>query len=184
MRELKEHKIYEMLHNRFNYISLDYVILLSEEEYKGVETHKKAVIEAFHILNTRNAFGINDDLKVTVEQEKMSASLCSIEELLQLPEDDYYNSRPKVNRFFTIPEPTPYWYAFLEPPYGVPYLTSDFVEFNDVLFPFKENMEVYRWNDDFSNYFDDGKEWWGTGLWSAYDKTTGVFVIIGASQTD
>lgn len=46
------------------------------------------------------------------------------------------------------------------------------------------DTEVYRWNDDFSNYFDDGKEWWGTGLWSAYDKTTGVFVIIGASQTD
>ena len=48
----------------------------------------------------------------------------------------------------------------------------------------RENTEVYRWNDEFSNYFDDGKDWWGTGLWSAYDKKTGIFIIIGASQTD
>ena len=184
MRELKEHKVYEMLNNIYKEIPLDYVIFLLEEEYKGVETHKKAVIEAFNIFNTRTIVGNNYNLKVTVEQEKMSASLCSIEELLQLPEDDYYDSRPKGNRCFEIPQPIPYWYAFLEPPYGVPYLTSDFVKFNDVLFPFKGNTEVYRWNDDFSNYFDDGKEWWGTGLWSAYDKATGILVIIGASQTD
>ncbi len=184
MLELKEHKAYEMLSNTYNEIPLDYVILLSEEEYKGVETHKKAVLEAFNILNTRTVVGNNYNLKVKVEQEKMSASFCSIEELLQPPADDYYNSRPDGNRCISIPHPMPYWYAFLEPPYGVPYLTSDFNKFNDVLFPFKEDTEVYCWNDEFSNYFDDGKDWWGTGLWSAYDKTTGIFVIIGASQTD
>lgn len=184
MVELKEHKVYKMLDSTYEGIGPNYVILLSEEEYKGIETHKKAVIEAFNIFNTRTIVGNNYNFKVTIEPEKMSASLCSIEELLQLPKDDYYNSRPKGNRCFCIPQPTPYWYAFLEPPYGVPYLTSDFIKFNDVLFPFKKDVEVYRWNDDFSNYFDDGKEWWGTGLWSAYDKTTRVFVIIGASQTD
>ncbi len=181
MLELKEHKVYEMLNSTYEGVVLDYAILLSEEEYKGVETHKKAVIEAFDIFNERAIVG---NYNYTIETEKMAASICSIEELLQLPEDDYYNSRPKGNRCFGIPQPTPYWYAFLEPPYGVPYLTSDFIKFNDVLFPFKEEVEVYRWNDNFSNYFDDGKEWWGTGLWSAYDKTTGIFVIIGASQTD
>ncbi len=184
MLELKEHKIYEMLNNTYKDNPLDYVIFLLEEEYKGVETHKKAVIEAFNIFNTRTIVGNNYNLKVTVEQKKMFASLCSIEELLQLPEDSYYDSRPEGNRWFGIPKPLPYWYAFLEPPYGVSYLTSDFVKFNDVLFPFKKSTEVYRWNDDFSNYFDDGKEWWGTGLWSAYDKITGIFVVIGASLTD
>ena len=34
------------------------------------------------------------------------------------------------------------------------------------------------------NYFDDGKEWWGTALWSIYDKWMNRFVIIGASLTD
>ncbi len=184
MLELKEHKIYELLNHTYKAIPLDYVLLLSEEEYAGVKTHKKAVIEAFNILNQRTVVGNHYNLKVNVEEDKMSASFCTIEELLQLSKDDYYNSRPAGNRCFGIPQPIPYWYAFLEPPYGVPYLTSDFIKFNDVLFPFKEDTEVYRWNDDFSDYFDDGKEWWGTGLWSAYDKKTGIFVIIGASQTD
>lgn len=184
MLELKEHKIYEMLASTYGEVPLDYVILLLEEEYKGVETHKEAVIEAFNILNTRTVVGNNYNFNVIIEEKKMFASLYSIEELLQLPKDNYYDNRPKGNRCYSIPNPTPYWYAFLEPPYGVPYLTLDFIKFNDRLFPFKDNTEVYRWNDDFSNYFDDGKEWWGTGLWSAYDKTTGIFVIIGASLTD
>lgn len=108
----------------------------------------------------------------------------SIEELLQLPTDSYYDSRPRRDRSYNIPSPIPYWFAFLEPPYGTPYLKSDFVEFNNILFPNREDTEVYRWNDDFSNYFDTGKEWWGTGLWTIFDKTTGLIVVIGASLTD
>ncbi len=184
MQELKEHKAYKMLDEKYPQVVLDYVILLFEEEYKGYETHKRAVVEAFRIFITRVIVGNRYNPVITVVPEKMSASLSGIEDLLQLPDDDYYNSRPKGNRCSVIPYPTPYWYAFLDPPYGTPYLTPDFVKFNDVLFPNKEDTEVYRWNDDFSDYFDDGKEWWGTGFWSAYDKQTGIFVIIGASQTD
>lgn len=181
MIELKEHKAYELLRNKYEEIYLDYVILSAGKEYEGFETHKKAVIEAFQIFNTRNA---QYNYLVTIETKKMNASMSSIEELLQLPDDNYYDYRPKGNRCFAIPNPLPYWYAFLEPPYGVPYLTSDFISFNNTLFPNIEDAEVYRWNDDFSNYFDDGKEWWGTGLWSVYDKKTKIIVIIGASLTD
>lgn len=181
MIELKEHKAYELLRNKYEEIYLDYVILSVEKENEGFETHKKAVIEAFQIFNTRKA---QYNCPVTIETKKMNASLSSIEELLQLPDDDYYDYRPEGNRCFTIPDPLPYWYAFLEPPYGVSYLTSDFISFNNTLFPNKDDTEVYRWNDDFSNYFDDGKEWWGTGLWSVYDKKTEIIVIIGASLTD
>ena len=54
----------------------------------------------------------------------------------------------------------------------------------EALFPNKSHCEVYRWNDEFSNYFDAGKEWWGTGLWSVYDYFDRTMVIIGASLTD
>ncbi|MDO4492182.1 MAG: hypothetical protein Q4B85_14065, partial [Lachnospiraceae bacterium] len=54
--------------------------------------------------------------------------------------------------------------------------------FNSILFP--NDIEVFRWNDDFSDYFDAGKEWWGTGLWSAYDEITKEITVIGASLTD
>lgn len=92
--------------------------------------------------------------------------------------------RLKKNRSFSRPDPMPYWYAFLEPPHGCSYLITDFIEFNALLFPNRDDCDAYSWNDEFSNYFDAGKEWWGTGLWSIYDHITGLMVIIGASLTD
>ena len=35
-----------------------------------------------------------------------------------------------------------------------------------------------------NDYFDEGKEWWGYGLWSIHDKLTGRFAVIGASATN
>ncbi|MCQ2400600.1 MAG: hypothetical protein MJ059_01585 [Lachnospiraceae bacterium] len=181
MKEISEHQIYNLLDDKYSRIGCDYVILSSDDEYRGIETHKKAVITAFEILNIRFS---PYELSIDIEPEKMSAVRSSADELLSIPSDEYFEGRKKANRNYTVPSPIPYWYAFLEPPGGTPYMKSDFTEFNDVLFPNKDSIEVYRWNDDFSGYFDDGKEWWGTGLWSAYDAETGIFVIICASLTD
>ena len=43
-------------------------------------------------------------------------------------------------------------------PYGIPYSKEDFRKINDLLFPipFRKDLEIFSWNDDFSNYFDDG----------------------------
>lgn len=181
MIEINEHKAYELLKNKYERVCLDYVILSADEKYKEVETHKKAIIKAFNVFNKRFACY---DYNVNIDTDKMIATESSIYELLKPPLDNYYDSRPKADRCFSIPTPLPYWFAFLEPPSGTPYLKSDFVEFNNILFPNKENIEVYRWNDDFSNYFDAGKEWWGTGLWTVYDAKNKVIVVIGASLTD
>lgn len=78
---------------------------------------------------------------------------------MNLPQDSYYGTKPDGNRCVDILEPIPYWLAFLEPPYRVLYVADDFKKLNNVLFPFSDSLEVYRWNDDFSNYFEDGKEW-------------------------
>ena len=86
----------------------------------------------------------------------------------------------------TTPDYMTYWWAFMEPPYGVPYSKKDFHKINNILFPvqFRNELDILSWNDDFSNYFDEGKEWWGTAMWSVYDKWMRRFVIIGASLTD
>lgn len=181
MVELTEHKAYELLAAKYDRVCLDYVILLSDEEYRGVETHKEAVIEAFRILNERFA---EFDYQIDIRTDKMTAEISSISELLEVPPEEYCYGRVKRDRHFTVQKPIPYWYAFLNPPQGTPYRCSDFIEFNDLLFPDKECVEVYRWNDDFSNYFDAGTEWWGTGLWTVASIKTGLIVVIGASLTD
>ena len=75
--------------------------------------------------------------------------------------------------------------AFLCPPHGNSYTDSDFERVNAVLFPGgTDELEVYRWTTDWSEYFDDGKEWWGALCITVYDKTLDRFVVIMASATD
>ena len=75
--------------------------------------------------------------------------------------------------------------AFLCPPHENSYTDKDFDRVNDVLFPGgTDDLEVYRWTTDWSEYFDEGHEWWGALCLSVYDKTLDRFVVIMASATD
>ena len=75
--------------------------------------------------------------------------------------------------------------AFLCPPHGNSYTDSDFERVNSVLFPGgSEDLEVYRWTTGWSEYFDEGHEWWGALCLTVYDKTLDRFVVIMASATD
>lgn len=182
MQELHQHQIYELLATKYTRIDLDYVILSAKAAtLKGLELHRQAVLEAFQILNLRFA---EYDYQINIQPEKMQAIPGTLEELLQLPPENYHNKALKKDRSFSIPQPLTYWCAFLEPPQGNPYQVEDFVAFNKLLFPDSSSVEVYRWNDTFSNYFDAGKEGWGTALWTAFDKKRKIIVVIGASLTD
>ena len=46
------------------------------------------------------------------------------------------------------------------------------------------HLEVYKWSNDWSNYFDAGKEWWGTFYWTILNKKRSEIIIIAASSTD
>ena len=75
--------------------------------------------------------------------------------------------------------------AFLEPPYPNNYTNADFNRINSVLFPKgTDGLEVFNWTTDWSEYFDEGREWWGTLCLTVYDKNLDRFVVIMASATD
>lgn len=172
MKELIEDKIYTTLAQKYDELLLDYVLLSFDEEYCGMESHKRAVIKSISILNARERVGNNlVHPPLFVNEERMCCMKYSAE-------DFFCDSN--------TPSHMTYWRAFSEPPYGIPYSRNDFHKINHSLFPvqFRSDLEIYSWNDDFSNYFDDGKEWWGTAFWSIYDKWMKRFIIIGASLTD
>ena len=82
-------------------------------------------------------------------------------------------------------EQIPYWYAFLEPPQWFDCTPDDFRRVNDALFPQgTAELEVLEWTTDWSNYFDAGREWWGTACWSVYDRRLDRFAVLFASATD
>ena len=180
MKEVSEHRIYRLLADKYERVEIDYVLLSVEEPYDGEATHKKAIPEALDIIRSR----YEAEERFTVLTDRMRAERCDIETLLMPPDDEYDRSRKRVERSFSAPEPLPYWYAFLEPPHGTPYTKDDFAAFQKVLLPDRAQAEAYRWNDDFSDYFDAGKEGWGTGLWTIYDRRERVMIVIGASLTD
>ena len=181
MFELTKHKAYELLKTTWSRVSLDYVILSVGKDYEGYATHKLAVIEAFRILELRlAAFAY----QLNIEADNMRATKVDTEEFLMPPSHAYYEDRTKKQTCIHVLAPMPYWYAFLEPPYGTPYLKADFIRFNEILFPNRQALEVYRWNDDFSNYFDAGKEWWGAFFWTVYNPYWDRYIGIIASETD
>lgn len=186
MKELCNDKVYEILETKYRDLLLDYVLLSFEEEYQGEQSHKKAVTTAISVMNSRIRVGNNlKHSKFYVDEEKMSCIKCCIEEFF-CEDSNGWQITSEITRFRETPAKMSYWLAFSEPPYSVPYKIEDFRKLNHMLFPiqFREKLEIYRWNDDFSNYFDDGKDWWGTAMWSIYDKWMNRFVIIGASLAD
>ncbi len=75
--------------------------------------------------------------------------------------------------------------AFLYPPHGGRFRNADFDRVNAALFPNgTDGLEVYEWTTDWSDYFDDGHEWWGALCFTVYDKTLDRFAVIMASATD
>ncbi|RFM33432.1 hypothetical protein [Chitinophaga silvisoli] len=81
-------------------------------------------------------------------------------------------------------------YALIEPPYSMKFDRSilkkgeyvlDFINF---FFDDLHQLEIYAWSTDCSNFFDSGKEWWGTYFWTVYNPVKRWYVGIVGSSTD
>lgn len=59
-----------------------------------------------------------------------------------------------------------------------------FLSISDFLFSDFEHITVYSWNIDSSNFFDSGKEWWGSFFWTVYNPAKNWYIGIVASETD
>ena len=82
-----------------------------------------------------------------------------------------------------------YSYAYVDPPYGLKVKGDEcnllFNQFLEMLFyNFEHDSVIYSWSDDWSNYFDAGKEWWGTFCWSVLIKEKSEVVVVAASTSD
>jgi hypothetical protein len=82
-----------------------------------------------------------------------------------------------------------YAYAFFDPPYNLRCGDTEaaqlFCELTDVLFAgFPDSLIVYEWSTGCSNYFDAGREWWGTFFWTVEVPASDRLIGIAASTTD
>ncbi|MBR4122298.1 MAG: hypothetical protein IKR06_03310 [Erysipelotrichaceae bacterium] len=174
MKEI-DPKYNELIKQTYPDLVVDYVLLEDGSEYKGNASHQEAVEHALRILSERNGCSYRFD------KTKMEGEPVDTEAFFYAPADAFAVLEDgKV--FINAPEKLTYAFAFLQPPVGQCYNVDDFYKVNYLLFP-NRDLDIISWDGDFTDYFDKGKEWWGYGLWSIYDKLTGRFAVIGASAT-
>ena len=194
MRELLNDPFYELMRDYPRCI-IDYCLIEDDMPHQGKRSHRDAVLFAMLKVIERS---INMRLKEEVQDEpfpwkldigKAQAHQIDPETLLHIPKILRTNYAGQRFYNYDLPDPLkgeqiPYWYAFWETPHRSGYGPDDFRKVNAVLFPETDALEVYEWTTDWSNYFDDGHEWWGTACWSIYDKHMNRYVVIMASTTD
>lgn len=82
--------------------------------------------------------------------------------------------------------------AFTTPPYNLVRKNTSPLELNKLFLSiivqlfdiFNEKAVIFQWSDDWSNYFDAGKEWWGSFLWTVHNTSQNYMVGVAASTTD
>jgi hypothetical protein len=82
--------------------------------------------------------------------------------------------------------------AFTKPPYGLDRKNLSSLELNKLFLSiivqlfdiFSGKTVIFQWSDDWSSYFDAGKEWWGSFLWTVHNTTQNYMVGVAASTTD
>ena len=79
--------------------------------------------------------------------------------------------------------------AYLDPPYSLSGTPAErnaaFYDALDLLFDgMRNDCTIFRWSDASSNYFDCGREWWGTYFWTVHATGTDRIVGLVASASD
>ena len=148
-------------------LAVDYCLVENERNAAGENAHRTALIRA-----CRELFTDSDDGEAIWDYDAAEAEAKPITPAeLFAPGDE----GGKLG----------YRRAFLSPPYGSVYTDADFDKVNAALFPNgTDGLEIYEWTTDWSEYFDDGREWWGTLCLTVYDETLDRFAVIMASATD
>lgn len=146
---------------------VDYCLVANENAAGGYNSHRFALV-----LACRRLFIDDDDEAIWhYDVGKADARVISVEELFAPASGD----GEKLN----------YRRAFLAPPYPSGYTERDFDMINSALFPNgTEGLEVFEWTTDWSEYFDEGHEWWGALCLTVYDKKLDRIIVILASATD
>jgi len=183
---------------------VDYHLLSDDEPYEGMRSHREALRFVFDWLaerrienneNARIMFG--DDLanrlqSLVYDIDKAQASPLDPQVFFYCPhivKTDYYGNvfydaewEPNDENFGTT---VPYWYALMEPIHGRRNRPEDFKKVNEALFPNgTDALDIYEWTTDWSDFFDDGHEWYGACCWSVYDRTLSRYLVMLVSATD
>lgn len=178
-------------------VRLDYVVLKGGEAPITHRSHRIAAIAAMEVIDKRledwalekatENFPADRFFRVHITNKEIEGKKITCTEFWG--SDDAF-PKPLNGSSQIIPNANGYKTAFFNPPHSLwGNIFEQLTLFNELnallLSPWgDDNLEIYQWPNDWSNYFDAGKEWWGTFFWTIYNRKKELFIIIGGSSTD
>ena len=168
---------------------LDYVFLEAQSELPADQVHLSAALAAMGVIDRRRAVTPYawDYEKLTVDELRCVGAPITFDafwgsdDVALIPYDSGSLGVPEINGYKT---------AFCLPPYPLSAVERErdeiFISINaHVLGPDPRSCEIFSWSTDWSNYFDDGKIWWGAYFWTVRRPDSPRRLVgIGASASD
>ena len=168
-----------------------------KEEYDGLNSHQEAVLE-FLNYSSRLCAGwswrIKEGLIVSkkiyaqklYEFREEKINYTDIRFFDKMKEYPIYVNKEMMKAKRVTPkalwaEDGIYRTSFLNAPQGAAGTEEEFNQLNDRLFPDKDHLHIYLWNNEFTNYYNNGRYWDGAYVWSVYDEKRKRFTVFDAS---
>ncbi|HGF7748885.1 hypothetical protein [Enterococcus faecium] len=168
-----------------------------EEEYDGLTSHQEAVLEFLNYSNrlcVARSWRISERLLVVSKkiyaqklyefrEEKINyTDIRFFDKMKEYP--IYVNKEMMKAKRITSEafwaEDGIYRTSFLDAPQGAAGTEEEFNQLNDRLFPDKDHLHIYLWNNEFTNYYNNGRYWNGAYVWSVYDEKRKRFTVFDA----
>jgi hypothetical protein len=160
------------------------------------DLHRRAALEGFERLKTQL-----EPFQLTLAPELMKGEIITTDQFFAALDTSagrlespgvyflYRAEQLKTRQSFSTSKSESYLKAFCDPPYGLGLTPGDaqalFDKITRNLFdPYEDDLEIVRWSNDWSNFFEAGLEWWGAFWWTVHNRTRNLVVVIAASATD
>lgn len=173
------------------------IVALDQPDLPESQQHRNAALFTLQTLQRRTDAYFETLLQTKKYRNRRREEFFQIriqEELLTgrpvtVPEFLGPSWNPEQACFVPSDERTGYAAAFRDPPYPLRRSQVEALELframTESLFAgFREPLAVYEWSTECSNYFDAGREWWGTFFWTVGVLGASSIVGVVASTTD
>jgi hypothetical protein len=160
------------------------------------DLHRRATLEGFERLKTQL-----EPFQLTLAPELMKSEIITTDQFFKALDTSagrlespgvyflYRAEQLKTLKGFSTSSSGSYLKAFCDPPYGLRLTPGDAQAIFDTITwnlfdPYEDDLEIVRWSDDWSNFFEAGLEWWGAYWWTVVNRTKGLVIVVAASTTD
>ncbi len=168
---------------------VDFAAFVAPDRLEGEALHRQATIQAHRFFG--GEMRSEPVALAQISTAEFLGTLTTSEGALDRP-GSFLEARAHAlatkGSFSTNPDEG-FLYAFSDPPYGLGLNPTEAQRIFDAIIDglfggFRDDLEILRWSNDWSNYFDAGHEWWGAFWWTIHDPSRKTLIAVAASASD